>query len=115
MAVRGAHRRAARKSIPFDLSPKYLKQFALDRCPALGIPLDYSLGKGCKQFNSPTVDRIVPELGYVPGNIIVVSSRANNVHSDATADELKKVAEFYAQVEQHYLDLVTYLRDNECL
>lgn len=115
VAFRHARDRAAKKNIPFDLSKDYLRQLALDRCPALGILLDYSLGKGCVKYNSPTVDRIVPELGYVPGNVIVVSSRANSVHSDATADELKRVAEFYAQVEQHYLDLVTYLSSNECL
>jgi hypothetical protein len=38
------------------------------------------------------VDRIVPELGYVKGNVIVVSCRANRIKSDATPDELERIA-----------------------
>ncbi|WP_145960516.1 hypothetical protein [Novosphingobium meiothermophilum] len=46
--------------------------------------------------NSPSLDRIEPELGYVPGNTIVISNRANRLKSDATIDELRAIASFYA-------------------
>lgn len=45
--------------------------------------------------NSPSLDKIVPELGYVKGNIVVVSLRANQIKSDATIEELQAVAKFY--------------------
>lgn len=46
--------------------------------------------------NSPTLDKIEPALGYVPGNIIVISGRANRLKADATIDELRAIASFYA-------------------
>lgn len=50
--------------------------------------------------NIPSVDRIIPSNGYVNGNIIIVSNRANRIKNDATLDELKKVYEYYRE----YLD-----------
>lgn len=63
-------------------------------CPILGIPL--FKGKSGGEANSPSLDRIEPELGYVPGNIVVISNRANRLKSDATIDELRAIASFYA-------------------
>ena len=41
--------------------------------------------------DSPSLDRIVPELGYVKGNIRVISNRANHLKSDATLEEHRKI------------------------
>jgi hypothetical protein len=41
--------------------------------------------------NSPSLDRIVPEKGYVAGNIRVISQRANRIKSNATVEELRAV------------------------
>lgn len=65
-----------------------------ETCPVLGIPIERSTGK--HSDNSPTVDRINPELGYVKGNVLVVSFKANRLKSNATVEELRKVYEFYA-------------------
>src|SRR3546814_10475475 len=43
-------------------------------CPVLGIPLFRKGSKGYSD-NAPSLDRINPALGYVQGNIIVVSMR----------------------------------------
>lgn len=59
------------------------------RCPALGIPL--FTGRGRHGPNSPTVDRIVPELGYTKGNVVVLSHKANRLKGDATLPELLAV------------------------
>jgi len=58
-------------------------------CPVLGIPLQI----GVRGFtdNSPTLDRLIPELGYVPGNIAVISLRANRIKNNATLSELELV------------------------
>jgi hypothetical protein len=64
-----------------------------DMCPVLGIPLIN--GDGVCFDGSPTVDRIIPELGYTKNNIIVVSMKANRIKNNATLDELKKVFYFY--------------------
>ena len=44
------------------------------------------------------IDRIDPKKGYVKDNIIVVSMRANRIKSDATVDEIRKVADFYEKL-----------------
>ena len=47
------------------------------------------------QDNSPTLDRIVPELGYVPGNVAVISWKANRLKGNNTDPELfEKVAKY---------------------
>ena len=39
-------------------------------------------GKKGGTERSPTLDRLIPELGYVPGNIAVISMKANRIKSD---------------------------------
>lgn len=62
-------------------------------CPVLGIPLFHQVGRGM-MHNSPSVDRILPEFGYVRGNVVVISMRANMLKRDATADELDRVSQW---------------------
>jgi hypothetical protein len=59
-------------------------------CPVLGIRLEKGKGKVCD--TSPSLDCIVPELGYVPGNIAVMSFRANTIKQNATVAELDAVS-----------------------
>ena len=88
--VKLARVRAREQNIPFDLDDR--KIFKPSHCPVLGLEIDYSRGtKKRAQNNSPSLDRIIPEKGYVLSNIRVISWRANNLRSDATADELRKV------------------------
>lgn len=63
-------------------------------CPILGIEL--KLGKGKARNESPTLDRILPKKGYVPGNIAVISHRANRLKSDMTLDEAKRLVAYMA-------------------
>ena len=42
--------------------------------------------------NSPSIDRLIPELGYIKGNVNVISLRANIIKNNATKDELIKIA-----------------------
>lgn len=56
-------------------------------CPILGMPL--VIGQKIRRAkNSPSLDRINPKLGYVKGNIRVISMLANMMKSDATEDQL---------------------------
>jgi hypothetical protein len=66
------------------------------RCPVLGIKLVRNKGK--VRFNSPTLDRIRPGRGYVKGNVLVVSQRANTIKSNATPEQILKVGKFYAKL-----------------
>ena len=61
-------------------------------CPALGLKLNYF--NESVADNSPSFDRIDPTKGYVKGNVVVISKRANTIKSNATPAELKRIANF---------------------
>ena len=42
---------------------------------------------------SPSLDRILPSLGYSANNIVVVCYRCNQIKSDATPEELTRIAD----------------------
>lgn len=59
----------------------------VDTCPYLGIQLTHEFGKGQLQTNA-SLDRIDSTKGYVPGNVQIVSRKANTMKSSASAQEL---------------------------
>ena len=89
-----AKKRAKNSNIIFNITKDdILEVYPLDnKCPMLGIELlpndRYS------SDNSPTLDRIIPKNGYVKGNILVISSRANRIKNDATIEELENILLF---------------------
>lgn len=90
-------RQSSAKNLPFNLTPEYLLDiFPKDeKCPVLGIKLIW--GDKTKTFrgprmNSPSLDKLVPDLGYVKGNVNWMSMRANYIKQDASPEELLKVA-----------------------
>lgn len=94
--VERAKKRAKEKGLDFDIT---VEDIAIPEvCPVLGIPLIIA-DKDCMSPNSPSLDKIHNELGYVKGNIIVVSLRANIIKGDATIEELRKVSNFYDKLE----------------
>lgn len=84
-----AKRRAKQKGLPFNLEVKDVPVIP-DCCPVLGIPIRTAT---CRQNdNSPTLDRIIGQFGYVKGNVRIISWRANMLKRDATLEELRAVA-----------------------
>jgi hypothetical protein len=73
--------------VPFSISVQSIVIPAT--CPVLGIPI--ILGEK-RSENSPSLDRLVPENGYVPGNVRVISDKANRLKGDRTLIELQKKA-----------------------
>jgi len=70
-----------------------------NKCPILGIPLIRNFGKsgvptGHSMF-SPSLDCIVPDKGYVPGNVIIMSVRANLIKNNETDPKVfRKIADW---------------------
>lgn len=94
--LENARWRAKQKGVPFKLTVADIKVPTV--CPVFGMPLVKNIGGASHTDWSPTLDRIVPKLGYVPGNIIVVSSLANRIKSNATPEQIAAVAEFYRRL-----------------
>lgn len=86
-------RRAEKAGVAFNID-----EFDLvipEVCPVLDIPIIIGeRGRGTFSPNSPSVDRIVPALGYIKGNILIISARANNLKNNGTPEELEKVAAY---------------------
>jgi hypothetical protein len=80
--------RALRKGVPFSIGADDV--VVPQACPVLGIALRCAT-RGESLDASPSLDRIVPALGYVPGNVRVISFRANRLKADATAAEMRLV------------------------
>lgn len=57
-------------------------------CPIFGIRLQVN-SKAGPLDTSPSIDRIIPRLGYIKGNIRIISNRANRLRADATLKELR--------------------------
>lgn len=83
----GARRRARKAGVEFTITAADV--VIPERCPWLDIPLTVGCGK--VHDGSPSLDRIIPEIGYVRGNVIVISHRANSIKSNATPEQLARV------------------------
>src|SRR5690606_4279923 len=80
-----------RRGIHFDLTLEDLEKVWTTTCPVLGIPIKLN---SVRQDDSISVDRINNSIGYVPGNICVMSWRANHLKLNATIQELEAVLSF---------------------
>lgn len=72
-----------------------------EKCPVLGIRLWRM--KGERTNHTPSLDRIDSSKGYIKGNIVVVSWRANLLKRDATSKEIRRLADFYCEPEEDLL------------
>ena len=77
--------RAKRKRIVFSLAISDIHIPAI--CPLLDIPIN--LEKFGIRYDSPSLDRRNPRIGYTPENTWVVSTRANILKNNATMQELE--------------------------
>ena len=75
--------------IPFNLTPEDL--VVPEFCPYLGIKLTWI--DGIQHDATPSIDRIIPELGYVKGNVQVISYLANSMKRNASIEQLITFAE----------------------
>jgi len=82
-----ARSRAAKQGTRFTITVEDVRRAWRARCPVFG----WTWGKGPR---APSLDRLRPELGYVPGNIAVMSMRANQIKSDAGARDVERVAKW---------------------
>lgn len=83
--LKSAKARALKYNLPFNLElqdiiiPKY--------CPLLNI--EFKLNEMIKgDLMVPSLDKIIPKLGYVKGNVKVISLKANLMKQNASKEEL---------------------------
>jgi hypothetical protein len=88
--LRAARSNAKARGLDFNLTEEDVHVPAM--CPILNIPLIIMEGK--RTDNSPSIDRINNNFGYIRGNIMIISWRANRIKGAATADELMAIARY---------------------
>ena len=86
----------------------------------LGIVLNYDRIANETYDDLPSLDRFNSGLGYIPGNVFVISYRANTLKNNGTLDEFKKIirymrfrpvyskANVFTKKQNHALDRVKY-------
>lgn len=96
--IRQCKSKCKKRNIRFDITYlDLLDVFPKDgNCPVFKVPLELT---GFSQYNA-SVDKLKPELGYVKGNIAVISTKANSIKNNASADEIRRVANWLYDIEQ---------------
>lgn len=95
--LNNARSRSVRENVPFNLTLQDLVDIATDECPIFHTPFVWGvsgLGKGKTRPDSPTLDRILPELGYIKSNVAFLSYRANRIKDNGTMQEHYNIADW---------------------
>lgn len=95
--LNNARTRAIRDKLDFNLTQEYLESIATDECPIFKIKFEWGIsgmGKGKHRDNTPTLDRIIPEKGYVVGNVAFLSHRANRIKDEGSMQEHYAIADW---------------------
>ena len=97
LAENGRHR-AHECGVPFDLTEADI--VVPDRCPVLGIELE--IGTWGHTDFSPSLDRFVSSLGYVRGNVAIISNRANRLKADGDLAEHELLVQWMRSLGKIY-------------
>lgn len=89
---RRAKARASERGLEFNIDPDDV--VIPNICPILGTPIYVTTGRSGAFDNSPSLDRIDNALGYVKGNVWVISQLANAMKASANNAQLLKFAEW---------------------
>jgi hypothetical protein len=86
--LKGAKYRSKIENLPFNLEESDI--IIPEYCPILGIKLKQA--EGYVSDDSPSLDKKIPKLGYVKGNVAIISYLANKMKQNATPEQLEMFA-----------------------
>ncbi len=92
MKYRKIKQRAKENNIPFNITEQDIIDIIPkdSKCPVFKTTFEYK-----NKDTGMSLDRIIPENGYIKGNIQIISNLANRVKQDATREELLKLADWF--------------------
>lgn len=97
LLFKNARKHSQEKRVDFSITLQDI--IVPEFCPILGIKLKVNVGQ--PKEDSYSVDRINPSNGYIPGNIHIISYRANRIKNDATVKELELLFNYLNQNNYH--------------
>ena len=83
---RTARSRAKQNGQAFEIEPSDV--VIPDFCPITGEPIDVL---NSNYQNGASIDRVINHLGYVKGNVRVISRKANRLKQDATLEQIERI------------------------
>jgi len=86
-----AKSRSFLKRIAFDLTSEYVRSITPDNCPIFGIEFKFT-GNKTVGPDTASLDRLDPSKGYVKGNVVVISLKANMIKNAYGSEEIFAVA-----------------------
>lgn len=93
-----ARHRAKVKGVPFAITLEDLLPLP-EFCPVFQqMRLKYCGDDQSTTYNTPSIDQIEPGMGYVKGNVTIMSWRANHLKCNGTPEELRAVADYAARM-----------------
>lgn len=98
--TRGALKRAVARSIPYDTD---LLEWATSawtgKCALSGVEFRRGMGTGPSPF-SPSIDRIIPSLGYTKGNCRFILHALNALKGAGTDEDALAIAKAFVEFSQ---------------
>jgi hypothetical protein len=85
--LNAARHRAKVKNLEFNLTKDDI--IIPEYCPVLGLKLNLN-----DKFLTPSLDRIDNSLGYIKGNIKVISNKANRLKNNGTVEDFEKIIKY---------------------
>lgn len=90
--LRGAKKRANMKKIEFNITKEDLGT-PPEFCPVFGFKLKYDhIGRRINE--SASIDRSDNSKGYIPGNVRLISHRANELKNNGTYEEFLQLTKY---------------------
>ena len=97
-----AKNRAKTKKLSYEIDGAYLLKLWNENqgcCALTGQPFDLTKWGGRGQVNprAPSVDRIEPKLGYIPGNVRLITYHMNVALTDFGIEEFETLIRHYKE------------------
>lgn len=91
--IHSAKARAAKQGLPFDLTDEWGANTWTGVCALTKLPFMLGIRRPVSRTFAPSIDKIIPSLGYVRGNCRFVLWAVNAFKYDGTDDDMYRVAE----------------------
>lgn len=95
LLIMWARNKCKKRDIEFNLKEKDLTYTGI--CPVFNIKLEMG---GENLDNSPTLDRIDPNKGYIAGNVQIICHLANRIKNNATEEQIKLILNYIEKCKE---------------
>ena len=104
--LRDCRKTAIEKGLPFNLDLEYLYSIKTEECPVFKTPFSWNRLGEERDLTAPSLDKVFAEYGYIKGNVIFLSYRANAIKNDARGHEIVTLGNWLVEKEKEVLEYV---------